>query len=140
MAKELPVFDLLSYYTDGLHSSETQRAIRAFHNAASAWSSFILTGTAVSPETQSSGVSITRDLFDLPLKFKMALNVSCGDVAWRGHMPLGGEHTHSRVGSKEGLYVGPEHSDDQPLTSMPPLGKNQFPDQKLPNMRNVVLD
>ncbi|POR39538.1 Isopenicillin N synthase-like protein [Tolypocladium paradoxum] len=140
MAEQLPVIDLAAYYAAGPWSPEAQRAIQAIHAAASTWGFFLLTGTAVSPQTQSSLLSISRAFFDLPLGAKMALDVRSGGVAWRGYMPLGGEHTHGRVDWKEGLYVGPEHADDHPLAGLPLHGQNQFPDQLLPGMRHVVLE
>lgn len=140
MAEQLPVIDLAAYYTTGPWSPEAQCAIQAIHAAASTWGFFLLTSTTVSPRTQSSLLSISRDFFDLPLEAKMALDVSSGGIAWRGYMPLGGEHTHARVDWKEGLYVGPEHADNHPLAGLPLHGKNQFPDQVLPSMRDVVLE
>ncbi|KID65428.1 2OG-Fe(II) oxygenase, partial [Metarhizium brunneum ARSEF 3297] len=82
---------------------------------------------------------MSRTFFDLPLESKMALDVHSGGVAWRGYMPLGGEHTHGRLDWKEGLYVGPEHADDHPLAGLPLHGRNQFPDFDLPEMRPTVL-
>ena len=140
MAEQLPVIDLGAYFATGPSSPEAQRAIRAIHTAASTWGFFLLTGTAVSSQTQSSLLSASRAFFDLPLDAKMALDVSYGGVAWRGYMPPGGEHTHGRVDWKEGLYVGPEHADSHPLAGLPLHGKNQFPDQVLPGMRHAVLE
>lgn len=140
MAEQVPVIDLAAYYTAGPSSPEARCAIEAIHAAASTWGFFLLTGTVVSPQIQSSLLAASRDFFGLPLEEKMALDVSSGGVAWRGYMPLGGEHTRARVDWKEGLYVGPEHADNHPLAGLPLHGKNQFPDQILPNMRHVVLD
>lgn len=140
MTDQLPVIDLAAYYAAGAGSPESQRAIQAMHNAASTWGFFLVTGTTVSPQTQSSLLSVSHAFFDLPLDAKMALDVRSGGVAWRGYMPLGGEQTHGRVDWKEGLYVGPEHADDHPLAGLPLHGKNQFPDQLLPCMRPVVLE
>src|SRR3569833_2153174 len=55
-------------------------------------------------------------------------------------MPVGGEHSHGRVDWKEGLYFGPELADDHPHAGLPLHGKNLFPDQALPGMRDVVLE
>ena len=85
-------------------------------------------------------LSISRSFFDLPLETKLELDVRSGGVAWRGYMPLGGEYTHGCLDWKEGLYVGPEHADDHPLAGAPIHGKNQFPDQALPEMRQAVLE
>jgi isopenicillin N synthase-like dioxygenase len=140
MADRVPVIDLASYYSAGPHSQAAERAIKAIHAAASTWGFFLITGTEVSPQVQSSLVSVSRAFFDLPSDVKMGLDVRDGGVAWRGYTPLGGEHTHGQVDWKEGLYVGPEHADDHPLAGLPLHGKNQFPDQVLPNMRHEVLE
>ncbi|RYP67538.1 hypothetical protein DL771_007188 [Monosporascus sp. 5C6A] len=139
MAEQLPIIDLAAYYAGGPQLPDAQHAIEAIHAAASKWGFFLLTGTQVSPQTQSSLVSISRAFFDLPLDVKTSLDVSSGGVAWRGYMPLGGEHTHGRIDWKEGLYVGPEHADDHPLAGLPLHGRNRFPDHELPAMRHTVL-
>ncbi|KAI5859274.1 hypothetical protein GGS23DRAFT_327585 [Durotheca rogersii] len=140
MAEQLPIVDLTAYYAGGPQLRDAQHAIQAMHAAASKWGFFLITGTQVSPQTQSSLLSVSRSFFDLPLAAKTALDVSNGGVAWRGYMPLGGEHTHGRLDWKEGLYVGPEHTDDHPLAGLPLHGRNQFPDQELPDMRPTVLE
>ncbi|KAI2629412.1 hypothetical protein GGS21DRAFT_492342 [Xylaria nigripes] len=138
MAEQLPIIDLTAYHADP-KSSDAQHVIQAMHAAASTWGFFLLTGTQVSPQAQSSLLSVSRAFFDLPLHVKTALDVSAGGIAWRGYMPLGGEHTHGHMDWKEGLYVGAEHADDHPLASMPLHGRNQFPDQELPDMRPTML-
>jgi isopenicillin N synthase-like dioxygenase len=140
MPEEIPVIDLTAYYARGPQHPDAQHAIEAIHAAASTWGFFQIVGTRVSPKTQSSLVSISRSFFDLPLESKNTLDVSSGGVAWRGYMPLGGEHTHGGVDWKEGLYVGPEHCNDHPYFGMPLHGRNQFPDEHLPDMRSIVLN
>jgi isopenicillin N synthase-like dioxygenase len=139
MAEQVSIIDLAAYYSAGPQSPEAQCVIQAIHTAASTWGFFLITGTEVSPQIQSSLLSISQAFFDLPLDVKMVLDVRNGGVAWRGYMPLGGEHTHGRVDWKEGLYIGPEHANNHPLIGLPLHGKNQFPDQSLPNMRHEVL-
>ncbi|KAH7083411.1 hypothetical protein BKA63DRAFT_549789 [Paraphoma chrysanthemicola] len=140
MVEQVPVIDLAPYYLAGSQHQEAQRTIQAIHAAASTWGFFIVTGTKVSPQVQSSLLSSSRSFFDLPLEVKKALDVRNGGAAWRGYMPLGGEQTHGHMDWKEGLYVGPEHADDHPLVGLPLHGKNQFPDHVLPDMRHEVLD
>lgn len=140
MAQHIPVIDLAAYYSQGSQSLEADHTVQAIHDAASTWGFFVLTGTKVSPHIQSSLLSISQAFFDLPLDIRTALDVRYGGTAWRGYMPLGGEQTHGRTDWKEGLYVGPEHSEDHPLTGQPLHGKNQFPDQILPKMRPTVLE
>lgn len=140
MAEHVPIVNLASYYSAGSQSQEAQRVIQAVHAAASTWGFFIITGTKVSSQIQSSLLSNSQSFFNLPLDVKEALNVQNGGAAWRGYMPFGGEQTHGHVDWKEGLYAGPEHADDHPLAGLPLHGKNQFPDQLLPNMRHKVLE
>ncbi|KAF2464202.1 Clavaminate synthase-like protein [Lindgomyces ingoldianus] len=139
MTEQVPIISLAGYYRTGLHSSEGQSIIQTIATAASTWGFFLITDTEVSPKIQSSLLSTSQAFFDLPLCIKEALDVRAGGVAWRGYMPLGGEHTHGQIDWKEGLYVGPEHSDEHPFIGLPLHGKNQFPDQALPNMRQEVL-
>jgi isopenicillin N synthase-like dioxygenase len=139
MAEQIPVVSLAAYHNEP-RSSEARHAIQAIHAAASTWGFFLVTETQVSPQVQSSLLSTSQAFFDLPSDAKAALDVRNGGVAWRGYMPLGGEHTHGRVDWKEGLYVGPEHADDHPLIGLPLHGKNQFPDKELPDMRHIMLE
>jgi isopenicillin N synthase-like dioxygenase len=139
MAEQVPIIDLTAYYSPGPQSQEAQSVIQAIHVAASTWGFFLIKGTQVNPQVQSSMLSALKAFFDLPLEVKAALDVRNGGVAWRGYMPLGGEQTHGRLDWKEGLYVGTEHADDHPLSGMPLHGKNQFPDEALPHMRHDVL-
>lgn len=57
-------------------------------------------------------------------------------------MPWGGEGTKGSTDQKEGFYGGPELNpkDDHPLKGLPTYGENQFPDEDVPEMRNVVLE
>ena len=57
-------------------------------------------------------------------------------------MPWGGEGTKGSTDQKEGFYGGPELNpeDDHPLKGMPTYGKNQFPDEDVPEMRKVELE
>jgi isopenicillin N synthase-like dioxygenase len=140
MAEQLPVIDLALYYATEARSPERRRVAQLLHEAASEWGFFLVTNTSVSSETQCSLVSAVQSFFDLPEETKLALDVRAGGPAWRGYMPLGGEHTHGHLDWKEGLYVGPEHADNHPHFGLPLHGKNQFPDQALPEMRHKVLE
>jgi isopenicillin N synthase-like dioxygenase len=57
-------------------------------------------------------------------------------------MPWGGEGTKGNTDQKEGFYGGPEltFTDEHPLKGMPTYGKNQFPDEHVPEMRTLVLE
>jgi isopenicillin N synthase-like dioxygenase len=139
MTEEVPIVDLTAYYRDGLNSFAARQVVQALHHAASTWGFFIITGANVSTDTQSSLLSVSKDFFNLPLRTKSDLDVREGGAAWRGYMPLGGEYTHGHLDWKEGLYVGPEHADNHHLFGLPLHGKNRFPDQALPCMRQQVL-
>lgn len=140
MVEQIPTIDLSSYYAAEPGSLQCRRIAQLLHEAASEWGFFFVTNSSVSPQVQSSLVSATRAFFNLPEKTKLSIDVRAGGTAWRGYMPLGGEHTHGRLDWKEGLYLGPEHADSHPLSGMPLHGKNQFPDQELPELRPAVLE
>jgi isopenicillin N synthase-like dioxygenase len=140
MDQLVPVIDLASYYISEPGSHEARQIAQLLHEAAAQWGFFLVTGTSVCLETQSSLFSASRAFFELPEEAKLALDVRAGGPAWRGYMPLGGEHTHGRLDWKEGLYIGPEHAETHPLFGLPLHGKNQFPDQVFPEMRHIVLD
>jgi len=57
-------------------------------------------------------------------------------------MPWGGEGTKGSIDQKEGFYGGPElnRDDDHPLKGVPTYGENQFPDEDVPEMRELVLE
>lgn len=67
MVNEVPIVDLAAYYQDGLDSFAARQAVQAVHHAASTWGFFLITGTNVSPDTQSSLLSISKAFFALPL-------------------------------------------------------------------------
>ena len=48
--------------------------------------------------------------------------------------------TANRIDNKEGIYFGPEPTDDQDVAAISPMmGANQFPDEKaLPGFKAIV--
>ena len=140
MKNDIPIIDLTSCDPGNPDSAEYQYAVRLIHQAVSTWGFFLVVNTTVNLDIQSSLVNVSQAFFDLPEENKMALDVRNGGPAWRGYMPLGGEHTHGHLDWKEGFYVGPEHSDNHPLSGLPLHGQNQFPDLEIPEMRRIVLD
>ena len=56
-------------------------------------------------------------------------------------MPLGGERSvKGKIRDfKEGLYLGDEHSPDDPHMGLPTFGSNVFPDAELPGMKPLFL-
>jgi isopenicillin N synthase-like dioxygenase len=77
--------------------------------------------------------------FAQPLEEKLQLSVTKGGIAWRGYMPRGGEFTKGNEDQKEGLCVGPEHTETHPRWGTPLYGRNLFPDAALPRVRPAVL-
>ncbi|KAF9876170.1 isopenicillin N synthase-like protein [Colletotrichum karsti] len=139
VTETIPVIDISPYLVD--NSSEAARdVIKAVYDAVSTWGFFLLKGTPVTDAQQTALLKSAKSFFDLPLEEKMALDVATGGVRWRGYMPMGGEFTHGGQDWKEGLYVGPEHPADHPLTGMPLHGGNRFPDAALPSMRKDVME
>jgi polar amino acid transport system ATP-binding protein len=66
--------------------------------------------------------------------------MALGGRAWRGYFALGGELTSGLPDWKEGLYLGTELADDDPLVQAgtPLHGRNLVPD--LPGFRSTLLD
>ncbi|KAJ6197794.1 hypothetical protein J3E72DRAFT_174733, partial [Bipolaris maydis] len=89
--EEVPIIDFAVYYRDGSDSFAARQVVQAVHDATSTWGFFIITGTNISTDTQSSLLSVSKDFFNLPLRTKSDLDVREVGAAWRGYMPLGGE-------------------------------------------------
>jgi isopenicillin N synthase-like dioxygenase len=70
-----------------------------------------------------------RAFFALPDADKAQVAMPLAGAAWRGWFPLRGEVTSGIPDRKEGLYVGTEHSPDDPrvLAGTPLHGANLFP-------------
>jgi isopenicillin N synthase-like dioxygenase len=136
MVEAIPEVNIAPYLAD---PTSANTVIQNIYDAASNWGFFILSGTHVSPNQQNALVKSAKQFFSLPMDTKMAYDVSNGGVAWRGYMPLGGENTHGRRDWKEGLYIGPEQDDDHRLSGKPLHGRNQYPDDILPDMRHNIL-
>src|SRR5215207_8832996 len=58
---------------------------------------------------------LSRRFFALPEATKLQWRMELGGRAWRGYFPTGGELTSGRPDWKEGLYLGTELPDDDPL-------------------------
>ena len=71
----------------------------------------------------------SREFFARSADDKARVAMSVAGSAWRGWFPLRGEITSGRPDRKEGLYVGIEHSPDDPrvLAGTPLHGANLFP-------------
>ncbi|KAM7211345.1 hypothetical protein V8F06_013278 [Rhypophila decipiens] len=149
--EQIPIIDIspyLGFLTKEINQSSTALIplIQQVHSAASTWGFFLLTHSSspaqssISPQTQDDFLASMKSFFSLPQATKSKYDVHGGGIAWRGYMPLGGEHTHGGLDYKEGLYVGAEHPDDHPLINMPLHGKNRMPeDDVLPGMKKHVL-
>jgi polar amino acid transport system ATP-binding protein len=81
----------------------------------------------------------SRRFFALEDATKLRWPMSLGGRAWRGYFPLGGELTSGLPDWKEGLYLGTELADDDPLVraGTPLHGRNVVPD--LPGFRDTLL-
>ncbi len=100
---------------------------------------FYVTGHGVDQPVCDRLVEASRCFFALDEATKMQWRMSLGGRAWRGYFPAGGELTSGRPDWKEGLYLGSERPDDDPLVrARTPLhGRNLFP--TLPGFREAVL-
>lgn len=144
MSRQVPVIDCTPLFTSSTFSSpECLATISKIHSAFNTWGIFVLTGTNSVPPTLTDSVrAALNKFFSLSPEKKEELHLQKGGWAWRGYMPWGGEGTKGNADQKEGFYGGPElgPEDDHPLKGMPTYGKNQFPDEDVPEMRKVVLE
>ncbi|KAH8593079.1 2OG-Fe(II) oxygenase [Bisporella sp. PMI_857] len=141
---QIPVIDCTPLVTsDSFSSPESLATISSIHSAFSTWGIFILTGTnPIPPSLTNSLRAALSKFFSLPLQKKELLHLKNGGWAWRGYMPWGGEGTKGSTDQKEGFYGGPElkPEDEHSLKGTPTYGVNQFPDEDVPEMRELVLE
>lgn len=101
---------------------------------------FYITGHGIDPALTQRLEDLSRAFFALDEATKMQWRMELGGRAWRGYFPLAGELTSGRPDWKEGLYLGTELPDDDPLVlaRTPVHGRNLFPD--LPGFKTAILD
>ncbi|GBF62401.1 iron/ascorbate oxidoreductase [Trichophyton mentagrophytes] len=142
--EQVPVIDATPLFTsESFTSPECLTTISQLHFAFSTWGVCILTGTnSIPPELTESLSTALNKFFALPSQKKEALHLRNGGWAWRGYMPWGGEGSKGNTDQKEGFYGGPEldPDDKHELKGLPTYGKNQFPDEDVPEMRHLVLE
>lgn len=138
----VPIIDCTPL-TKSFSSSEARATVSQIHSAFSTWGVFILTGTnPIQPSLTNSLRAALERFFSLPEQRKELLHLQKGGWAWRGYMPWGGEGTKGSTDQKEGFYGGPElkSTDEHSLKGLPTYGENQFPDEDVPEMRELVLE
>lgn len=79
--------------------------------------------------------TLSQQFFALPEENKAKISMDKSQ-AWRGWFPLGSELTSGKADGKQGIYFGNEDSDDDPRPMRAP---NLFPDEDIPEFRNVAL-
>jgi polar amino acid transport system ATP-binding protein len=101
---------------------------------------FYVTGHGIDPALTQRLEDLSRAFFALDEATKMQWRMELGGRAWRGYFPLAGELTSGRPDWKEGLYLGTELPDDDPLVlaRTPVHGRNLFPG--LPGFKTAILD
>lgn len=134
-----PLFDGTLFSPTG-PSPAARAACDAIHNACMTYGFFQVTNTNVPSDLITAVRDAMERFFALPEEQKLALHVAKGGPAWRGYMPWGGEGTKGRLDLKEGFYGGPEHDKSHLLFGAPLHGKNQFPDEAVPEMRPAILE
>jgi isopenicillin N synthase-like dioxygenase len=129
----LPVVDM-----SNKNSFETSKQV---FDAFSTYGAFVAINNNVKSSLQNAALSAAESFFHLPVEEKEKMHVKNGGIAWRGWMPFGGEYTHGKLDQKEGLYLGPEHSESDPHMGTPLYGKNLFPSETvLPNFQHTALE
>ena len=101
---------------------------------------FYVTGHGIDPALAQRLEALSRAFFAQDEATKMQWRMELGGRAWRGYFPLAGELTSGRPDWKEGLYLGTELPDDDPLVlaRTPVHGRNLFPD--VPGFKAAILD
>ena len=109
---------------------------------------FRVTGYGLDPESFARLDRLAREFFERPDGDKERFAMRHAGSAWRGWFPLRGEITSGIADRKEGLYVGIDHTPDDPrvLAGTPLFGANLLPgdglgaavDEWLANLRIVA--
>jgi isopenicillin N synthase-like dioxygenase len=101
---------------------------------------FYITGHGIDSALTQRLEDLSRAFFALDEASKMQWRMELGGRAWRGYFPLAGELTSGRPDWKEGLYLGTELPDDDPLVlaRTPVHGHNLFPD--VAGFKAAILD
>ncbi|EFR04407.1 2OG-Fe(II) oxygenase [Nannizzia gypsea CBS 118893] len=136
---QVPIIDSTPLFTsESFTSPECLTTISQIHSAFCTWGICVLTGTnSIPPELTKSLSTALNKFFALSSQKKEALHLKNGGWAWRGYMPWGGEGSKGNTDQKEGFYGGPELNpeEEHELKGLPTYGKNQFPDEDVPEMR-----
>ncbi|VTU25091.1 2-oxoglutarate-dependent ethylene/succinate-forming enzyme [Variovorax sp. PBS-H4] len=133
----LPVIDIAPLVARAPGQAEVAAQIG---RACRAHGFFYVSGHGVDPGLTRRLEDLSRAFFALPEATKMQWRMELGGRAWRGYFPTGGELTSGRPDWKEGLYLGTELPEDDPLVlaRTPVHGRNLFPD--VPGFRQTILD
>eukprot|EP01083_Nonionella_stella_P070565 188874_1 len=102
-----------------------------------------VTGHGIDNALYSNLLKQSKLFFDLPLDEKLNIHVDKGGIAWRGYMPMGGEHTKGTMDRKEGLYLGMDHdiNEARVVSNTPLFGTNQYPPTNmLPHFSTIIND
>ena len=137
MPEALPIIDIGALVRAAPGRDDVARRIG---EACRAHGFFYVAGHGVDAALIAELEAASRRFFALDEATKLRWRMALGGRAWRGYFPLGGELTSGLPDWKEGLYLGSELADDDPLVQAgtPLHGRNLFPD--LPGFRGTLLD
>jgi isopenicillin N synthase-like dioxygenase len=125
-------------------SLSSPTVVNEFESACTKFGGFVLTDHGIPTELLDDVLSNGHSFFDLPDETKEKYNLQKYGAKWRGYMPVGGERSvhGTLVDFKEGLYLGDEHSPDDPMVKagLPTFGSNVFANAELPGMRPLFQD
>eukprot|EP00978_Attheya_sp_CCMP212_P011825 scaffold29367_cov53-Attheya_sp.AAC.1 len=132
-----------SEIADGLSiiSLASPTATQEIDHACSTWGAFVLVDHGLDERLCDQVLDAAHEFFKLPYANKNKYNLQKYGAKWRGYMPLGGERSvHGIIqDAKEGLYLGDEHEASNARMGLPTFGTNVFPDQEVPQMRQLFL-
>ncbi|KAM9991958.1 hypothetical protein ACTFIZ_012639 [Dictyostelium cf. discoideum] len=126
--EQLPIIDIESHVND---KEELNKKLisKEIENACKNFGFFYIKGHGIDQELIDRLERLSKKFFSLDQSIKMKYRMELAQRAWRGYFVVGGELTSGLKDWKEGLYLGTELNDDNPLViAQTPLhGLNLFP-------------
>ena len=137
----LPLIDVSALLDPDSTAADLEDVATAIDHACRSVGFFSIIGHGLPGELQDRLEAASHEFFARPDEAKRLIAMERAGAAWRGWFPVGGELTSGIPDSKEGIYIGTEHSPDHPrvLAAVALHGQNQFPADD-DDLRKAVLD
>lgn len=135
-ASAIPIIDIGALVAKDSSAADKQAVADKLRAACMDHGFFLISNTGVPVEQIDQLHAVSKKFFSLSLTEKMKIRMELAGKSWRGFFPVGGELTSGVADLKEGIYFGQELPSDHPD---PMHGPNLFPDEAVPEMREIVL-